>query len=241
MLTWKAARIIGAAACLGCASWMASLSLRIKPVGTLSRRDVLEIRRSVASEAFPHVWHGFSWYTVCNFRGSLRERRNYRVGTITQQADDSVTAQLLIEGFLAEKYTLRKTNEQWTITGLDDGDVYNWVRRAHWANHVILVRTSTIHLQKMPPGHYHHLEGTAAVVRSYKGTWKPGETVNYCKGIESWSEKDPSNACVGGLAYFLLDEHSTNSIGMDTGDDLDYGYLPIFEEHLRPAEPAKRR
>jgi hypothetical protein len=87
-------------------------------------------------------------------------------------------------------------------------------------------------LQKMPSGHYHRLDGKAVVIRSYKGSWKTGETVAFHKALESWPENRAPNAGVGRLCYFFLDDHFKGSIGLDTGDDLDYEYNAGLRHHF---------
>jgi hypothetical protein len=144
---------------------------------------------------------------------------------------------LAIDGVPAETYSLRKEEGRWTIkTRNDSFDAYTVPRVAHAANHVLLVRVEEDHLQRQT---LWTLQGKATVVRSFKGTWTPGETVTFEEYPEIPSNETPngplSNQMSGQLYFFFVNTHTNGPIGLDTGDE--WPYDPAIEARLASRKP----
>lgn len=75
-------------------------------------------------------------------------------------------------------------------------------------------------VQWLPLPSHHHLDCKRTIVHSYKGGWKVGEQIALHHELESapegWVPK------VGYLEYLLLNDHTTEPIGIDVGEDWEY-------------------
>lgn len=124
----------------------------------------------------------------------------------------------------------------------EDARYREWVlsefnRSASHAKHVVLVCIYGNHFQRKPQG-YHRLDQEGIVVRSYKGDWKVGEKVTINKLLETApaSEWTPQ---IGYLQFLLLEEHTSDSILVNVGEDWDYS--PEFEQVLEFRFPRSWR
>ena len=94
--------------------------------------------------------------------------------------------------------------------------------------HAVLVCIYENNLERRSLPYKHRVDGKATVVRSYKGTWQIGETINFSRDLESVPQDwKPS---VGFLAFLFLDTHSANSTPIDVGEE--WLYKPEFERAL---------
>lgn len=94
---------------------------------------------------------------------------------------------------------------------------------------VVLVCIYESQLQRRPLPKKHRVDSKATVVRSYKGAWQVGEPIDFYREMESVPQDWTPN--VGHLVYLLFDNHTTEPVGIDTGED--WAYKPEFECALR--------
>jgi hypothetical protein len=73
------------------------------------------------------------------------------------------------------------------------------------------------------------LDFSGTVVRSYKGSWKPGEQIAWYRGLEFIPDKLPP--LVGKLEIILTDEHTNGLIYCEPG--VEWDYQPDFDRALR--------
>ena len=81
----------------------------------------------------------------------------------------------------------------------------------------------------------HHFKGT--VVRSYKGEWNISEPIAFVQGLD-YSTATRTNRCVGNRMVLLINEHTNDEIGVDTGDALRYDgqFKRVLQCYFRPSQ-----
>ena len=92
---------------------------------------------------------------------------------------------------------------------------------------LVCVFENQLHKRALPKKHF--IESKATVVRSCKGAWKIGEMVTFSRQLES--VPDDWVPTTGHLLVLFLDEHSSRSLPLDTGDT--WPYSAEIEQALR--------
>ena len=67
----------------------------------------------------------------------------------------------------------------------------------------------------------HHFKAT--VIRTYKGGWNVGERIAMVHGVDA-PALTTSNGFTGNLMFVFTNGHTTNELGLATGDLLNYSY-----------------
>jgi hypothetical protein len=87
--------------------------------------------------------------------------------------------------------------------------------------HILLVSINQVYFEGQGPGRLllHHYSGV--VLKTYKGTWKPGETVSFVHAVDT-----PANSVTNTTARFRLflfaNQHTNTEITVDAGEFANY-------------------
>ncbi len=106
--------------------------------------------------------------------------------------------------------------------------------------HVLVARIDEHSWEDLGPHRLtpHHFKAT--VVSTYKGDWRVSERVSFVHHVDSPAPAGPAtNGPAGGLVFIFTSEHTTNEIGLDTGewghyrDELGPGLEYLYPERSR--------
>lgn len=95
--------------------------------------------------------------------------------------------------------------------------------------HVLVVRVDEHTWEDLGPHRYtpHHFKAT--VVTTYKGDWRVSERILFAHHVDSPAPAGTvTNGPAGYLVFVFTNEHTTNEIGLDTGE---WGH---FRDELAP-------
>jgi hypothetical protein len=105
----------------------------------------------------------------------------------------------------------------------DRGQRSTFLRDARLMSQVVMVCVFEDRLTRMPPGDYHRWDGTATVVRSFKGDYKVGEILKFHRPMEAWPENWAPRK--GRLMFFLDDATRREEMLLDTGQCWEYSAM----------------